>query len=316
MKKSVKNMLATTVAALLLSSVSASFAQYGACEPACEIPAVEACAPTCAAPSCDVSCAPSCAPTGEYCSPYANSYGGVCNLVDDVARVAVAPFRWVAGAFTEGIYPDCGCAPRPPKTNCNPCNICGDYVGGCNDGACGSNYCQNYGNYGASQFSYAEGRLSYPAQNYGSSDVYDVESYDASPTRANYSSVNPFNTSNSFSQSLRNVFGAQRPADASFVNAQPNRVLNAQPNSFANVQPNMSVGARSNAVRAVNYEQRPVQMQDIRQDQTVRAMPQPQPNAPQLRELQNRQNVRIVASAPEANEFPAAKTFGKTRPVK
>lgn len=316
MNKSVKTTLAATAALFLLSCASASFAQYGACEPACDVPAVEACAPTCEAPTCDVpSCAPSCLPNDGYCPQYANSYGGVCNLVDDVARVAVSPFRWIAGAFTEGIYPDCGCAPRPPKTNCNPCNICGDYVGGCNDGSCGANYCNPCaGNYGAGQLTYAETQGGYPAQSYNSPSVYDVESYDSSPTRGNYSSANPFSMDASFTQTLRNVFGTQRPANASFANARTNQIMNVQPNVFANAQPNQIVSVQPNSVRPVNYEQRPVQMQDIRQAQNDRAMPQP--NARQLRELQNKQNVRIVAATPETNAAPTAKTFGKTRAIK
>ena len=132
MKKSVLTLLATTTA-ILLGSASVSFAQYGACEPACAVPAVEACAPTCEAsyaPTCDVPCQPTCGSYGANCAGYGNACGGLYTFVDDVARVATAPFRWVACAFTEGIYPDCGCAPRPPKTPCNPCTICGDYVGG------------------------------------------------------------------------------------------------------------------------------------------------------------------------------------------
>ncbi len=308
MKKSViARLVATTTA--FLGSATLSFAQYGACEPACAVPAVEACAPTCdtsyaptcaptCAPSCDVPCPPSCGNYGGVgCG---NAYGGLFAIVDDVARVATAPFQWIACAFTDGIYPDCGCAPRPPKTPCNPCNICGDYVGGCNDaGGCAPCAGGYAGGYAGGQFSYAAAQNAYPVQNYAApqSQYYDVESYDSSPTRFS-ANTRPVQNGG-FSSALGEVLGTRRPA-------------NPQPNMYANVQPTPVVAPQS-GVRPASYDQRVVE------SQVVRHVAAPSIDAQTARmnsELQNKQNVRIVASVPEANAATGAKSFGVTRPVK
>ena len=86
-----------------------------------------------------------------------------------------------AAMLTEGIYPDCGCAPRPPKTNCDPCDMCGNFVGGCGEEcetpvcANGYNGCNGYANNYGGGYGYDAG--SYPV------GAYDSEAYDASPTR-------------------------------------------------------------------------------------------------------------------------------------
>lgn len=297
MKKSVLTLLATTTA-ILLGSASVSFAQYGACEPACAVPAVEACAPTCEAsyaPTCDVPCQPTCGSYGANCAGYGNACGGLYTFVDDVARVATAPFHWVACAFTEGIYPDCGCAPRPPKTPCNPCTICGDYVGGCNDAAGGCAPCAE--GCGNGQISYAVEQGGYYPQSYGAPQYYDADSYDSSPTRL--SANTRVNGNGSFSRALGDVLGTRRP-------------VAPQSNVYANVQPN-SVVAPQTGVRSVSYDQRVVQ------PQTVRHVATPAVAAPRSttnRELQNKQNVRIVSDAPNAGSADVGKTFGKTRPIK
>ena len=315
MKKSVIALLVATTTAVL-GSATVSFAQYGACEPACAVPAVEACAPTCdtsyaptCAPSCDVPCPPTCGTYGTGCAGYAgagcgSAYGGLFAFVDDVARVAVAPFQWVACAFTDGIYPDCGCAPKPPKTPCNPCNICGDYVGGCNDaGGCAPCAGGYAGGYAGGQLSYAA-QNAYPAQSYAApqSQYYDVESYDSSPTRFS-ANTRPVQNGG-FSNALGEVLGTRRS-----VNPQ---TVNPQSNMYANVQPSPVVAPQS-GVRPASYDQRVVESQIVRH---VAAPLSEAPTASANRELQNKQNVRIVASVPEANVATGAKNFGVTRPVK
>ncbi len=307
MKKSMIALLVATTTAFL-GSATLSCAQYGACEPACAVPAVEACAPTCdasyapsCAPTCDVPCPPSC---GTYSAGCGNACGGLFAFVDDVARVATAPFHWIACAFTDGIYPDCGCAPRPPKTPCNPCNICGDYVGGCNDAAgcapCAGGYAGGYGG----QFSYAVAQNAYPVQNNAApqAQYYDVESYDASPTRFS-ANTRPVQNGG-FSGALGDFLGTRRPIDP-----QP---VNPRANVYANVQPTPVV-APQNGVRSASYDQRVVE------SQVVRHVAAPSIDVQATRtngELQNRPNVRVVASVPEANAATGAKTFGVTRPVK
>jgi hypothetical protein len=138
-------------------------------------------------------CEPTCGPSFG-CEPYCGpgyGYGGFCcNPCYDVAaivggalggafEVASAPFHWAAAMLTEGIYPDCGCAPRPPKTNCDPCDMCGNFVGGCGEECetpvCANGYVNNYANNYAGGYGYDAS--AYPV------GAYDSEAYDASPTR-------------------------------------------------------------------------------------------------------------------------------------
>lgn len=56
---------------------------------------------------------------------------GILPFVHDVAAVALTPARWVAGLLSCGTFADCGCAPRPCRTYCDPCDSCGNWVGGC-----------------------------------------------------------------------------------------------------------------------------------------------------------------------------------------
>ncbi len=187
-----------TVGSIATLSASTAFGQIGyngyngACAPNCELPPV--CEPVCDVPptACEPTCdvPPTCGPAigcDSYCEPgygYGCGYGDFCNPCYDVAAivggaldVATAPFHWAAAMLTEGIYPDCGCAPRPPKTNCDPCDICGNFVGGCGEEcetpACAGNYA--YNGYAAGYDAYGAG--SYPV------GAYDAETYDASPTR-------------------------------------------------------------------------------------------------------------------------------------
>ena len=297
MKMSTKLAVIMTSALSALAFATQSFAQY-ACAPACDVPAAPACAPTCdlpaptCAPTCDLplpSCEPTCAPAcgtlglGYACNPCAT--GGLCAVIDGAARAAIAPFKWAACAFTDGIYPDCGCAPRPPKTACNPCAICGDYVGGCNDrnyNACGSAY-----NYGAPVYQNDVGVVPQGAE------YYDAEAYDSSPTsvsqahRFSASSLNP------------RVAAPQRQT------IEPQRVPSAPRNLDVMVAQRLESNRNVEAVRPVNYEQA---RSRVAAERVV-----PAPN-PQL--MQNKENVRIVD--PNRAQAPAAvgKTFGTTRPIK
>lgn len=166
-----------------------------ACEPVCDVPPA-ACEPTCDVAPCEPSCGPSfgCEP---YCGPGYGGYGGfgccvpccvpccdLASLVGGALNVATAPFHWAAAMLTEGIYPDCGCAPRPPRTNCDPCDICGNFVGGCGE-ECDAPACANgyagYNGYNGYANNYGGG-YGYDAGSYPVG-AYDSEAYDASPTR-------------------------------------------------------------------------------------------------------------------------------------
>ena len=212
-----------TVGSIATLSASSAFGQTGyfgynggACAPNCELPPVcepvapacePVCAPVCDGPpaACEPTCAlppapcePSCGPSFG-CAPYCGPGYGYCGfggcapcydlaaLVGGALDVATAPFPWAAAMLTEGIYPDCGCAPRPPKTNCDPCDICGNFVGGCGE-ECDAPPCANgyanyngYNNYGGYANNYGGG-YGYDAGSYPVG-AYDAEAYDASPTR-------------------------------------------------------------------------------------------------------------------------------------
>ena len=132
---------------------------------------------------------------------------------------------------------------------------------GCNDA-----YCAN--GYGGGQLSYATAPNPYPIQSYGAPvDYYDVESYDASPTRLSMNGRE--NSGVNFARSFQNPNGMQRP-------------VAPRANVFANAQPN----AAPNPVRPVNYEQ----MRNLSQSRDVRAMNRPLPQ-----QVQNVENPRFVA---------------------
>lgn len=195
-----------TVGSIATLGASTAFGQIGyngyngACAPNCELPPVcepvaPACEPVCELPpaACEPTCdvPPTCGPAigcEPYCGP-CYGYGGFCAPCCDLAAivggaldVATAPFHWAAAMLTEGIYPNCGCAPRPPKTNCDPCDVCGNFVGGCGEecdappcaGGYGGTY-NGYDNYNA--YNGYNNANSYPV------GAYDAEAYDSSPTR-------------------------------------------------------------------------------------------------------------------------------------
>ncbi len=215
------------VGSIATLSASTAFGQTGyfgynggACAPNCELPPVcepvaPACEPVCAPvcdvppaacePTCDVApCEPSCGPALG-CDPYCGPGYGYCGfggcapcydlaaLVGGALDVATAPFHWAAAMLTEGIYPDCGCAPRPPKINCDPCDMCGNFVGGCGEECetpvCANGYGYGYNNYNNYNGNYGGG-YGYDAGSYPVG-AYDSEAYDASPTRQKASTGAP-----------------------------------------------------------------------------------------------------------------------------
>ncbi|MBP5621127.1 MAG: hypothetical protein J6X44_03840, partial [Thermoguttaceae bacterium] len=216
-------------------------------------------------------------------------------LVNGALNVAVSPFRWIYCEFTDGVFPDCGCAPRPPKAPCNPCTICGDYVGGCNDNCEGypaGNYCCQEADGYYQQGGYAN---SYSSGVY-SSAVYDVEQYDASPTRGGQALPTlPIN------RGARNDYSMQR--------------------RNYNVPNVVEAGPGTSSVRSVSYERQNAGVVPAQIPQRIVA---PQVQAPARigvqtiqneRELQNKQNVRVVAERADLSRAASSKTFGTTRSV-
>ncbi len=298
MKNNWKNVSVFTATLIMAFGVTNAFAQYGsgACAPTCEVPTASyapSCdVPTCDVPGCDVGCGPStCYGSGCYGDGCYGENGcfSLYGLVNGALNVAVSPFRWIYCEFTDGIFPDCGCAPRPPKAPCNPCTICGDYVGGCNDNCEGypaGNYCcQDAGGYANT----------YPSGVY-SSAVYDVEQYDASPTRGGQALPTlPINRGgrNDFSMKSRNF-------NVSNMFGPAPRISNVRSVSYEQQNAN-SVPAQVSQRVVVSQVQPPVR-NDVQKIQSAR-------------ELQNKQNVRIVAETAELGRAANSKTFGTTRTV-
>jgi hypothetical protein len=312
MKSNWKFVSVLAAALTMMFGVSNVFAQYGsgACDATCDVPSVSY-APTCEAPSCEPTCdvgygsSVDCG-VGYYGDSCYNDacYPDLCGLITGVLNVAASPFKWVYCELTNGIYPDCGCAPRPEKQACNPCNICGDYVGGCNDNCesfpAGNCYPQN------AEIYYQDAGGYYPSPSSAgsySSAFYDVEQYDASPTRGGQKVPTlPINGTGRNDFSMRSI----RNFDVQDIVGNTKKVSN---------------------VRSVSYEQqnvksaRPVQTQvQLQQKNTVRnVQPQTRTNVQNLqnaKELQKKQNVRIVAENNNVGRNENSKAFGKTRSIK
>lgn len=350
MKSSVKISLLAAVAAVLLTGASASYAQYGACAPACDVPSIPACAPSYEVPTCAPTCdVPTCdVPTCDI-PTYGSSYGydsacyTGCDFARSVSELAAAPFKWIICELTSGIYPDCGCAPRPPKSNCNPCTICGDYVGGCNETCAYA-----AGGYTSLQCSPCDQNFSFPSSSSQSSyqsaptsglNFYDVEAYDASPSKMSakiptYNSRVASAPKNDFTTnvavSLQRAFGTTRPA-AQFrpveetIERSREIVREVEPRQYASTPGREAPVAQvaplaraANTVRSVSYEQGEVnaQRQAIRQAQRVEATDDAQINARNLREIQSKPNVRIVATQDRKSVPASKKQFGTTRAIK
>ena len=290
-----------SAAFLIVVGVSNAFAQYGsgACAPTCDVPTAT-CAPTYEAPSCDVpTCgAPSCEATCDV--GYETGYCGtdccnsccvdLCGFITGTLNAVASPFKWILCGFTDGLYPDCGCAPVPKEEPCNPCNICGDYVGGCGD-SCFSGGCSDCNNYAGQTAFYA----SQPQDAYASS-VYDVEQYDSSPTRG--STQVPTLPINS---------GAQNRL--SF-----NRVRNF---NLPEVLGNQRV---SSSIRSVGYEQKaqmhPERIQNVRNDQVRVASPKVKGQTTnRSHNIQDKANVRIVKEQLPKSSSATGRVFGTTRPI-
>lgn len=304
-----------SAAIAIVAIVPNAFAQYGsgACAPACDVPTAFY-APTCDIPSCEpASNVPACdVPTcgtgygyfDNYC--YDGSFGSYgfnaqC-FISEALNVAISPFKWVYCEFTDGIFPDCGCAPRPPKTACNPCTICGDYAGGCNDNceAPACDPCAN-GYYPQNQNSYTP---AYSADIY-SSATYDVEQYDASPTRGSNAVPNlPIN-----SNGQNKLSAMPRPRSFNF-----------------NIQDAVGNTRRAYNVSSVSYEQnahiqnvRPVQAKAVVSVQRQRAnVEQATPLAPIVQrgtQAQLFSNPQMISSQEETTEN-VVKSFGRSRPIR
>ncbi len=115
---------------------------------------------------CDVGCGAGYCGFG--CGPYyGTGYGyglgycvGECGCLEGIFNVVLTPVHWVAGLLSCGSYGDCGCAPLSYHPYCNPCDSCGNWVGGADcssygcydcygDGSYSAMPSNNYGNYGA-----------------------------------------------------------------------------------------------------------------------------------------------------------------------
>jgi len=112
----------------------------------------------CCAPNADIGCNVGCE-VGCYntcCTAGCGDCGcGVFGMVGEIVGVALTPVEWVASMLTDGIYTDCGCAPYPERTYCDPCDCCGNWVGGCNYcGGSGCNVCGGCYNTGSNGYGY------------------------------------------------------------------------------------------------------------------------------------------------------------------
>ena len=301
MKSQWKKIFVVSAALTLLAFVSNARAQYGtgACAPTCDVPSYEpSCEPTCDVPSYEPTCD---AGAVSYGCAVGSCYGG-CDLgfgclISGTLNAAISPLKWLYCEFTDGIYPDCGCAPLPEKEPCNPCTICGDYVGGCNDN------CDGYGVCGGQCYEPQGGSyINAGVSGVYSSAVYDSEAYDASPTRGG--------------QALPTLpINGKRVGEFSM-----NRARNF------NVQ-ELVGNTKSTNVRPVAYERGSVEKNKVRVASNQvpnqkRAVPVQQKTqvsraAVNNRELQKKQNVRVVERVNSNNENGAnAKTFGIVRAVK
>lgn len=153
MKKMMSFGLSQAALAVFCLAMTASFAQESivpadpTAAPIADMTAVAA-----ADPSCD-PCADAC---GEcyngvgygYGCGYGVGYGcgtGLLSVVHGAAEIALTPVHWVAGLLSCGTYGDCGCAPLPCRTYRDPCDNCGNWVGGGDCGYCGGSGCSSCG---------------------------------------------------------------------------------------------------------------------------------------------------------------------------
>lgn len=117
-------------------------------------------APSEVMPACAATADPSCAAADATCDPCADACGecyngcgygygcgygvgygcgaGLLSVVHGAAEIALTPVHWVAGLLSCGTYGDCGCAPLPCRTYRDPCDQCGNWVGGAGCSSCGT----------------------------------------------------------------------------------------------------------------------------------------------------------------------------------
>lgn len=62
---------------------------------------------------------------------------GLFGLVGGAVQLALTPVHWVAGLLSCGTYGDCGCAPLPYRVYRDPCDNCGNWIGGGDCSGCG-----------------------------------------------------------------------------------------------------------------------------------------------------------------------------------
>lgn len=130
--------------------------------------------------------------------------------------------------------------------------------------------------------------------------------------------------------SLQRAFGTTRPA-AQFrpveetIERSREIVREVEPRQYAAalrreapVAQNAPLDRSANSVRSVSYEQDKVdaQRKSIRQAQRVEATNAAQINAQNLREIQSKSNVRIVATQEQQSVPASKKQFGTTRAIK
>ena len=112
-------------------------------------------------------------------------FAGVVGLVGGAVQLALTPVHWVAGLLSCGTYGDCGCAPLPYRVYRDPCDNCGNWIGGGECGGCatcggpngigGGAYgtgvygtgAYGTGGYGYASSGYASGGMNFGGTNFG-----------------------------------------------------------------------------------------------------------------------------------------------------
>lgn len=150
MKKTISFGLLQTALAIFCLTMTAGFAQEPTVPAPPEAPIADMTSVSAADPACD-PCANTCSECYNgigygYGCGYGVGYGcgaGILSAVHGAAEIALTPVHWVAGLLSCGTYGDCGCASLPCRTYRDPCDNCGNWVGGCND--CGPAGYTSYG---------------------------------------------------------------------------------------------------------------------------------------------------------------------------
>ncbi|MDO5552580.1 MAG: hypothetical protein Q4G68_02345 [Planctomycetia bacterium] len=104
---------------------------------------------------CDTGCSTGCCGVSTGCG--GDCFSGVGALVKGAAEVALTPVEWVASLLSCGTYADCGCAPAPRRTYCDPCDRCGNWVGCEQCGGVGCSACAGAGQSAGAYYNYNNG---------------------------------------------------------------------------------------------------------------------------------------------------------------